>query len=202
VNAGQGSEGKPDFARLGDLLGDACEGPAEAPAQTGSAAAAGPTPSARRPARGRTTTAPRDPARLLALVWPDVVGAEVAANARPVQLKGGRLTVSASSAAWAQTLQFMSDDICARLRETLGTGVVSQVVFRHAGWDERAPGASCRPLPEAPAGSSESPREARGRPLSSEQKEALAALEALDLPGELRARIARAMEAAFVRGEQ
>jgi hypothetical protein len=171
--------------------------------QTGATAAPGSTTRTRpaslaRPARARVTHGSGDPARLLALIWPDVVGAEVAANARPVQLKGGRLTVSASSAAWAQTLQFMSADICARLQETLGAGVVQQVVFRHAGWDEPAP----RQAPQALVGSSEAPGEARERALSPDQKEALAALEALDLPGDLRARIARAMEAAFVRGEQ
>jgi predicted nucleic acid-binding Zn ribbon protein len=211
VNAGQGSKSKPDFARLGDLLGDACEGPAEAPVRTdntsGTTTARPPTrarPAS--PARKRATPGVHDPARLLALIWPDIVGAEVAANARPVQLKGGRLTVSASSAAWAQTLQFMSDDICTRLRDSLGAGAVRQVVFRHAGWDEPAPRAS-RPLQleaprQGPSGSSEVPREGRDRPLSPEQKEALDALETLDLPGDLRARIARAMEAAFARGEQ
>lgn len=184
-------------------MGDACEGPVDAPVQTGATGAPGPTTrtgpaSPARPARARPTSGIRDPARLLALIWSDVVGAEVAANAHPVQLKAGRLTVTASSAAWAQTLQFMSDEICARLRETLGVGVVEQVVFRHAGWDEPAP----RRGPQGPAGSSEAPGEARDRSLSPEQKEALAALEALDLPADLRARIARAMEAAFVRGEQ
>lgn len=213
MNTGQGSGSKPDFARIGDLLGDACEGPGEAPARTAPKPAAAADPSARtrpsspyRPARARAHPGSDDPARLLALIWPDIVGAEVAANASPVQLKGGRLTVSASSAAWAQTLQFMSDQICGRLRETLGAGVVEKVVFRHAGWDEPAPRASCRPLPEAPgqgpAESPEAPGDGRDRPLSQEQKEALAALEALDLPSDLRARIARAMEAAFVRGEQ
>ena len=156
--------------------------------------------------RERANPARDDPARLLALIWRDVVGAEVAANARPVQLKGGRLTVSASSAAWAQTLQFMSEQICTRLREIMGVGVVNQVVFRHAGWDEPMARASCRPQPEttsqAPVGSPEAPGEAREQRLSPEQREALAALDALDLPSDLRARIARAMEAAFVRGER
>lgn len=211
MNAGQDSKGKPDFARLGDLLGDACGGPTEASARTDDTsvtATARPTKRARpaSPARARATPDVLDPARMLALIWPDIVGAEIAANSRPAQLKGGRLTVSASSAAWAQTLQFMSDDICIRLRDSLGAGVVRQVVFHHAGWDEAVMRASRPPLPEAPHRgpvlSSEVPSERRDRPLSPEQKEALAALETLDLPGDLRARIARAMEAAFVRGEQ
>jgi hypothetical protein len=217
VNAGQGSGRKPDFARLGDLLGDACEAPAEAPADAPGRTAlrpvtAGDPPARTRPAsptrppRAHATLGAGDPARLLALVWPDIVGAEVAANASPVQLKGGRLTVSASSAAWAQTLQFMSGEICGRLRETLGAGVVEKVVFRHAGWAESAPRASCSPPSGVPDQGSDrspaAPQDGFDRPLSQEQKEALAVVEMLDLPSDLRTRIARAMEAAFVRGEQ
>jgi hypothetical protein len=88
----------------------------------------------------------------------------------------------------------------------MGVGVVDQVVFRHAGWDEPVARPSCRPTPgttsQAPAGSPEAPGEAPGQQLSPEQREALAALEELDLPSDLKARIARAMEAAFVRGER
>jgi hypothetical protein len=165
------SSAPPDFDRLGELMGDVCGGPS---------------------APGPVSEARDDPARRLAAIWPDVVGAEVAANARPVQLKKGRLAVSASSSVWAQTLQFMGDAIAARLNERLGEGVVGQVVFRHAGWEERP---RRRPNPR--------PGEARGQPieLSADQQQALALVAALDLPPELRARIARAMEAAFVRGE-
>ena len=43
------------------------------------------------------------------------VGPEVAANARPVQLRDGRLVVTTSSSAWAQTLQLMSPMVVERL---------------------------------------------------------------------------------------
>jgi hypothetical protein len=213
-HAGNGSAGEPDFALLGDLLGDACETSGEPQANPRSAApggrrtgrtGAGSALPVREP-RERTLFEARDPARRLAQIWPEIVGPEVAANARPVQLKRGRLTVSASSAAWAQTLQFMSAGICVRLQEALGKGAVEQVVFRHAGWDESPPRVSRSSPGQVPSvdpdGSPAVTREPTGRPLSEDQREALRAVEGLDLPADLRARIAKAMEAAFVRGGQ
>ena len=45
--------------------------------------------------------------------------------------------VSTSSSVWAHTLQYMSDDLVARLNKRLGPGSVKQIAFRHAGWEER-----------------------------------------------------------------
>jgi hypothetical protein len=109
-----------------------------------------------------------------------------------VQLKNGRLVVSTSSTVWAQTLQFMSEAIRARLDEQLGPGVVLEVVFRHAGWEDweertgRAPAA---------AGSEEHPT----APLSADQQAALERVAELALPEAVREQIARAMRAAFAR---
>jgi len=77
-----------------------------------------------------------DPARDLALAWPEVVGREAAANSQPVRLRQGKLVVAASSTAWAQTLQFMEETIKARLRTIPGMPQVERVQFRHAGWEE------------------------------------------------------------------
>ena len=151
------------------------------------------------------------------MIWPELVGDEVAANAQPVQLKQGRLVVSASSSAWAQTLQLMSDAIVARINEHLGDGVVERVVFRHAGWEERPTGrSSAGPAAVRRLGRGEDPR-ARSTTtgdgpdpaggadtlpaLSAEQKAVLAQVETLDLSPELREQILRAMEAAFVRAQ-
>ena len=85
-------------------------------------------------------------------MWADVVGAEVADNARPVQLREGRLVVTTSSSAWAQTLQSMSPMVIARLNERLGDGVVEKAVFRHAGWDASSAAAGLDPsAPPGPA---------------------------------------------------
>jgi hypothetical protein len=183
-----------DFDRVGNLLGDFCEAAAsvapprrsirghepDAPAETVSGARGG------EQQRGNT-------GRVLAAVWAEVAGADVAANARPAQLKGGRLVVSVSSSVWAHTLQYMGDDLIARLNGRLGPGVVQQIVFRHAGWEERS-----RRHPGDP-----SPIEhTELRTLSEEQAKAIAQVEGLDLPPEIRDSIARAMKASFVRGEQ
>jgi hypothetical protein len=190
-----GMVGPADFDRLGDLLGEACGAPVPATA----------------PGRGAPAGSSRDPARLLAVVWPDVVGEEVAANARPVQLKQGRLVVSASSSAWAQTLHLMSEVIMARVNERLGAGAVERVVFRHAGWEENPPRRAAGGAPTAKAGRSGAGASDAGSaaasagcagPLSAEQIDALAGVERLGLAPELQERITRAMKAAFVRGQQ
>lgn len=208
-----GGKGLDDFSLVGELLpwADGSSGNVvERPDCAGLSGGARPG-----------SIAPRgveEPARLVATVWPDVVGEEVAANARPVYLQRGRLVVSTSSSAWAQTLQLMGGAIVERLRERLGAGLVEQAVFRHAGWEGRPP-ASAGPAPivAVPAGSrdgSEGPHGEAGagvggdagraysQGLSREQKEALTAVERLDLPDDLRSKIVRSMRAAFVRGGQ
>jgi hypothetical protein len=173
-----------DFERVGNLLGDFYSG-AASPSPEDGEAAGGP----RRPSACRQTT-PSHVARSLAAVWPEVAGPEVAANAVPVQLKAGRLVVTTSSSGWAQTLLYAAEDLAARLNERLGADTVKQIVFRHAGWEERAPGATAdRQADEAmgPGG------------LSAEQAKALANLEDLKLPGPIRETIARAMRSSFDR---
>jgi hypothetical protein len=119
-----------DFDRLGDLL----PGP---PASTGlpvgvdDAGAPG-----QRPERRVPDGPAADLNERLAAVWAEVVGDEVAHNARPAQLRGGRLVVTTSSSAWAQTLQLMSEMIIVRLNGRLGEGAVDKAVFRHAGWED------------------------------------------------------------------
>jgi hypothetical protein len=179
--------GPEDFDRVGSLLGDFCEA-----AATPTSSDSQPNNEHRSVGRGDRTT-PGDASRALAGVWPAVVGAEVAANASPVQLKAGRLVVSTSSSVWAQTLQYMSADLAARLNERLGEGVVRQIVFRHAGWEERPPGETAdRQRPEAD----------EAGPLSLEQQQALDDLERVGLPPAVRDQIMRAMRASFVRTQR
>jgi predicted nucleic acid-binding Zn ribbon protein len=110
--------GAPDFDRLGDLLPDRAQG----------AAAASP------PAAAMTGVNDELNQRLVA-VWPEAVGVEVAANARPAQFRDGRLVVTTSSSAWAHTLQLMAPMVVDKLNGRLGEGAIEKVVFRHAGWD-------------------------------------------------------------------
>ena len=202
-----------DLERLGDLLGEDGVGGGHEPepARQGRTRAA----RAPRPAGPTSSEDEAGPARLLAAVWEEVVGEEVAANSRPRRLKQGKLTASASSTAWAQTLQFLSETIQARLNERLGGQIVKQVVFHHAGWEE-IPRGACR-LPSSPADTPGEPGTTpRSHPssssgsvhsraettLSKEQQEALDNVESMSLEPELKERIARAMRAAFVRDQQ
>jgi hypothetical protein len=176
--------GRPaDFDRLGDLLKEAW-GPL--------AAADGTEAQVGRESGGAES---RQVARLLALVWSEAVGEEVAANARPVQLRQGRLTVSASSSAWAQTLQLMADTVRSRLNERLGTEMVCEVVFRHAGWEENAR------QPRLGAGREEPGAHIVGTPtaVTPEEEEAIAGVKALGLEPDLEESILRAMSASFGR---
>jgi hypothetical protein len=98
--------------------------------------------------------------RRLVTVWPEVVGTEVARNAQPRTLRGGRLVVATSSSVWAQTLQHMAGDILPRLNEVLAAGVdgqteavvIREVIFRPAGWDPGAGPGAPRELDSAPGG--------------------------------------------------
>ena len=119
------SPDQPDFDRLGELLPAGVPNtprPANSPANSPAGALA-------------SGASADDLSQKLATVWADVVGTEVADNARPVQLRDGRLVVTTSSSAWAQTLQLMSPMVVAGLNERLGEGSVEKAVFRHAGWD-------------------------------------------------------------------
>ena len=196
-------DGSGDFERLGELLPKEGASSGEA-GRGGAGGSAGPPPCAGPRPRDKR----RDPARRLAEVWPELVGGEVAANAVPVHLRNGRLVVSASSSAWAQTLELMSEAILARIGEHLGEGLVEKVTFQHAGWEDRPrahfPGVSSKAFPERPhngerraAGGKENAHD-----LSDEQESVLAEIESLDLSPALREKIERAMKAAFVRTQR
>ena len=208
---------KQDFDRLGDLLPAASEAlptaneaaPSRTPAGAAAhAGAAGDT--------GARAAAADLMNRRLAAVWADVVGAEVAGNARPVQLRDGRLVVTTSSSAWAQTLQLMSEMVIARLNERLGERAVEKAVFRHAGWEDFSPRAGGGRDTPAAAPSASPQSRAAGPPaaagpvpagddlagFSHQEKQALADLERLALSPSVKDTIRDAMKAGFVRARQ
>jgi hypothetical protein len=222
--------GPQDFDRLGDLLPPGAGGATAGTASVG-APAPGAAPSVAAGAVPGRPLPGDDLNQRLVAVWPEVVGAEVAANARPVQLRDGRLVATTSSSAWAQTLQLMSPMIVAGLNERLGAETIDRAVFRHAGWDnfasitptkaaaqaakERPPGrrtSGTRPS-EAAAPAGASPAEpateaAAGRAgydaqgFSGEEQRALEDLELLPLAPAVKERIREAMRAGFVRARQ
>lgn len=194
-----------DVVRLGELLGrtyDALAG--EGGAVTGSRGKGHGRGAVARP-QGASSASPE---QTVAVLWSEIVGADVAANTRPVQLRRRRLVVSASSSAWAQTLHFMGPSIVVRINERLGADTVGEIVFHHAGWEERPRHHSLSPDPStAPTavGAAEQERASSDDPdaaFTAEQRASLAEVERLDLEPALRDRMLRAMRAAFVRGQQ
>ena len=61
--------------------------------------------------------------------WSDIVGAEVARHARPVQMAGPVLEVAVESSVWAQQLQMQRLEILAALRRELGDDAPGELRF-------------------------------------------------------------------------
>jgi hypothetical protein len=72
-------------------------------------------------------------------VWDAVVGAQIAARARPVRIREGVLEVRVEQAVWMQQLQLMKPQILSRLNERLGKAVVRDIFWRR-GRVEAVPG--------------------------------------------------------------
>jgi predicted nucleic acid-binding Zn ribbon protein len=62
--------------------------------------------------------------------WPDLVGANVGANSRPVRLRGGVLTVAVADPAWATQLRFLEATLVSRLQAELGAEALSSIEVR------------------------------------------------------------------------
>ncbi len=74
----------------------------------------------------------RAPKTLLAAVqraWPEACGETIAARARPVAERDGRVTIACESGAWAQELELMGDPLRERLEALIGAGRVRALRF-------------------------------------------------------------------------
>lgn len=67
--------------------------------------------------------------RPLIEAWNRAVGPQIGARAQPDRLRDGVLYVRVCTSVWMHELQFMKQDIMARLNEVLGSPSVSQVRF-------------------------------------------------------------------------
>jgi predicted nucleic acid-binding Zn ribbon protein len=70
------------------------------------------------------------PASLLAevqRVWPEAVGAALAARATPTAARDGVVTVTCESAVWAHELTLMSGELVGLLSARLGAGTVREL---------------------------------------------------------------------------
>ncbi|MCX8033366.1 MAG: DUF721 domain-containing protein [Thermoleophilia bacterium] len=205
-----GTSAVNDFACLGDVLASAAAVHASAAAlhgamgdATGDGAAAG---------SSAQDSAHHAASRLVAFLWPEVVGPEIAANARPAYLRNGRLVVVTASPAWAQSLHLLAEHLLSRLRERLAQARVSveinKVVFRHAGWEDTA--VQPDPVTESALAQSDVQLPTQGAAkesepsgsLSLEEQRALAEVEQMPLPPGLKEALLRAMKASFVRGKK
>jgi len=62
--------------------------------------------------------------------WEELVGADIAAHARPRSLRDGVLVVVADHPAWATSLRLLAGDLLARVREATGDDAVRELVVR------------------------------------------------------------------------
>jgi predicted nucleic acid-binding Zn ribbon protein len=65
--------------------------------------------------------------------WEELVGARVAAHARPLSLRAGVLAVAVDEPAWATQLRFLEGDLLGRLAERVGSGKVARIEVRVVG---------------------------------------------------------------------
>jgi predicted nucleic acid-binding Zn ribbon protein len=63
--------------------------------------------------------APRTPLAAVQLAWPEAVGERIASVAEPVSERDGLVTVTCTSAVWAQELDLMAADLLRRLGEAM-----------------------------------------------------------------------------------
>jgi predicted nucleic acid-binding Zn ribbon protein len=68
--------------------------------------------------------APRTTLAEVQRVWDEAVGEAVAAQALPVRERDGVVTVTCSSAVWAQELDLMGPDLVGRINAALGAATV------------------------------------------------------------------------------
>lgn len=62
--------------------------------------------------------------------WDGVVGDQIAAHARPSAYRNRRLSVTVANSGWLQQLQFLKEDMIARLNDRLGASLIGDIKFR------------------------------------------------------------------------
>jgi predicted nucleic acid-binding Zn ribbon protein len=71
-------------------------------------------------------------ARHLLPLWPQLVGQNIAARARPVRLEGGQLWIAVEGPAWEAELSRHAPVLLERFAAALGAGVVRDLRFVRA----------------------------------------------------------------------
>jgi predicted nucleic acid-binding Zn ribbon protein len=78
----------------------------------------------------RQQAAPKTRLAATQSVWEEVVGAQIAAVARPVSERDGEVTINCQDPVWMQELDLMQDQLRQGLRERLGDGAPRSLRFR------------------------------------------------------------------------
>ena len=65
--------------------------------------------------------------------WEAIVGADIAAHAKPVSLHDRVLVLAVDQPAWAAQLRFMTTDLLARIADATGGSEVAEIRLRVAG---------------------------------------------------------------------
>ncbi len=68
------------------------------------------------------------------VLWPQLVGKQLAAKTRAVSVTRGRLVVEAASPSWANDCRMMSHQIREKLNKELGTDTIKSITFRVGSW--------------------------------------------------------------------
>lgn len=69
-------------------------------------------------------------------LWPEVVGANIAARSRATKCRDGVLTVSVASSVWLQQLTMMRLEIVKLFAQRVGPDAVTDIRFTAHGWSE------------------------------------------------------------------
>jgi predicted nucleic acid-binding Zn ribbon protein len=78
----------------------------------------------------RKQAAPKTRLAATQSVWEEVVGARIAAVARPVSERDGEVTIACQDPVWMQELDLMQDQLRQGLRERLGDEAPGSLRFR------------------------------------------------------------------------
>jgi hypothetical protein len=82
--------------------------------------------------------------------WDQVVGASIAAQARPSTIRDGVLTVLVASAPWMQQLNFLKGEIRERLNSHLGADLVQDIYLKAGRPPRSSQTPSLPPIPDRP----------------------------------------------------
>ena len=63
-------------------------------------------------------------------LWDEAVGETIASNTRPAAFKGKLLIVHVISATWIHQLQFLKNDLTAKINDALGRSLVDEIKFK------------------------------------------------------------------------